>query len=200
MGSRQPVRLPVGLGDVHRRNGRHHGQARSVEIECGPGRHLQVLHGQMRRQRRGAPPGTAWPATSRNRHGPTGAGRAAGRSGSVPAPRSAAARAANPCRTSRRSPHRRAASAAREPRILRGGPPHVAAGPADTADQLDIPTELLGNDVGPDPRIVGGKSTGRAVVGQRVAEDQQAALRQASDSEDIVGHRRRGVPHVQAPH
>ena len=84
------------------------------------------------------------------------------------------------------------------PRVLGCRPPDVAAGPADPADQLDVPTQLCGNDIRPDPRIVGGQPAGRPVVGQRVAEDQQCRPR-PPDSEDIVGDLCRGVPHVEPP-
>ncbi len=87
-------------------------------------------------------------------------------------------------------------SAAHDRGILDGRPPHVAAGPADPADQFDVPTQLGGNDVGPDPRIVGGQSAGRSVVGQRVAEDEKGAGAERSDSgiRRLRGHRWRPGP------
>ena len=167
------VRLAVRLGDVHRRQRRDDGNARPVEIDCTTGQ-LEILDGDVRRQRGpcdrrepGLHPAVAvaHPAAQprrahiadqltqrgRQRRGQRvhSAGREDDRSG----------------------PRQRRPGA----RILRRGPPHVAAGPADPADQLDIPTEMRGNDIGPDPRVVGRQPAGRPVIRQRVAEDEECA-------------------------
>ena len=167
------VRLAVGVGDVHRRDRRHERNAWPVEVDCGPGL-FEVVGAQVRRQR-----------GPRDRRQPR-LQPAVSVAGPPPQPRrpDVADQLAHRRRQRRwqrihaagREDHRAGARQRRpRTRILGGRPPHVAAGPADPADQLDIPTELGGNDVGPDPRIVGGQSAGRSVVGQRVAEDQQCS-------------------------
>ena len=55
-------------------------------------------------------------------------------------------------------------------RILSQCPPRVAARPADTGDQLDVPAEFVGHDVGPDPWVVCREAAFGAEIRQRIRE------------------------------
>ena len=95
----------------------------------------------------------------------------------------------------RERPHRRAATRPR-PRVLGGRPPHVAAGPAITADQFEIPTQLCGNDIRPDPWIVGGQA---APVRSTTTSRRRPAESPSGVFRDIVGDLRGGIPTSESP-
>ena len=134
------VRLAVGFGDVHRRQRRHDRDAGAVEIDCATGL-FKVLGAQVRRQRRpghrrepGLHPAVAVadPAAQPRRpyiadELPQGGGQHR-RQRIHPA-----GREDHGARPGQRRPG---------PRVLGRRPPDVPAGPADAADQFQIPIQL----------------------------------------------------------
>ena len=167
-----------------------------VEIDCAAG-HFEIFAPRRAAAARAGRSATAAAAASRIRRAPSAAATAAGRSGSA---RAAAVGSGD---GSESMPH-----VAKITAPARGSAAHargswVAAHqtsrqvqpirPISSTSQPSWAATMLGQIRGSSD----GQPAGRAVVGQRVAEDEQR--RPGRGSEDIVGDLCRGVPHVEPP-